>query len=412
MGHGIVRDFLLNTFPSPRDAGTAATAGGARAHLRVHSFAVFVRDVELSLAFYVGRLGFRMVSNSAPRSVVLAPPDGTALLVIVAPMPGSEEYQLVGKGRLAVFVTDDITGTFQEWSGRGVKFSHPPQAEAWGGTVTGFEDVDGNRFSLVGFGPADRELGAHRRASQELQMAREAQARLLPLAQPAARTLEYAGLCTQARQVGGDYYDFLELGRGRLGLLVGDVSGKGIAAAILMSNLQAHVRNVCAAYSSRPFVPIVAEQPQRALQTVNRLFFESTADDAYATLFFAEYNDASRRLRYANCGHVEGLLLRRAGGLEKLGSTCTVLGLFRDWECAVGEVELEAGDVLAIYSDGAVECPGEGGEEFGEARLEELLWRSHGATAANAAHSVLREIQTHSGEEQADDITLIVAKCR
>lgn len=412
MGHGIVRDFLLNTFPSPRNAETTAPAGGARAHLRVHSFPVFVRDIEHSLAFYVDRLGFRVVSNSAPRSVVLAPPDGTALLVIVAPEPGSEEHQLVGKGRFAVFVTDDITGTFQEWSGRGVTFSHPPQAEAWGGTVTGFEDVDGNRFSLVGFGPADRELGAQRRASQELQMAREAQARLLPLAQPAARTLEYAGICAQARHVGGDYYDFLELGRGRLGVLVGDVSGKGMAAAILMSNLQAHVRNVCTAYSSRPFVPIAIDQPQRALQTVNRLFFESTAADAYATLFFAEYNDATRRLRYANCGHVDGLLLRREGRLEKLGSTCSVLGLFRQWECAVGEVELEMGDVFAIYSDGAVECPGQDGEEFGEARLEELLRRHRGAAAVNAAQSVLQAIQAHTGEEQADDITLIVAKCR
>src|SRR5213079_2177109 len=105
----------------------------------------------------------------------------------------------------------------------------------------------------------------------------------------------------QARQVGGDYYDFLDLGSERLGFVIGDISGKGIAAALLMANLQANLRSQCA---------VAVDQPQRLLESVNQLFYGNTADSSYATLFFAEYDDNARRLRYANCGHLPALLLR------------------------------------------------------------------------------------------------------
>src|SRR5207248_5979412 len=117
-----------------------------------------------------------------------------------------------------------------------------------------------------------------------------------------------------ARQVGGDYYDFLNLGQERLGLVIGDIAGKGIAAALLMANLQANLRSQCA---------IALDEPQRFLRSVNRLFYENTIDSAYATLLFAEYDDKSRRLRYVNCGHLCGLLFRGGDGLERLDSTCT-----------------------------------------------------------------------------------------
>src|SRR5262249_529618 len=136
-----------------------------------------------------------------------------------------------------------------------------------------------------------------RRHSQELELARQVQARLFPQKRPALSTLEYAAVCIQARQVGGDFYDFLELGRDPLGLVIGDVVGKGVAAALLMANLQAHLRDQCAAYSSRPYVPIVLEQPQRYLLSVHRLFFENTEESTFATLFFGEYHDGLRRLR-------------------------------------------------------------------------------------------------------------------
>src|SRR5208282_2001871 len=186
---------------------------------------------------------------------------------------------------------------------------------------------DGNTFALVSLDEESRaveaqrrataaKLESERRAAQEMEIAKQVQTRLFPQTLPLLTSLDYSGICVQAREVGGDYYDFLDLGRDRLGLVVGDISGKGIAAALLMANLQANLRSWCA---------IALDQPQRFLQSVNRLFYENTDNTAYATLFFAEYDEKVRRLRYANCGHLAALLLRRDNTLERLESTCTVL---------------------------------------------------------------------------------------
>lgn len=272
--------------------------------------------------------------------------------------------------------------------------------------------MDGNRFTLEGFDPASREIGAQRRAAQELETARQVQSKLFPQNRPSLATLEYAGACVQARQVGGDYYDFLDLGRGRLGLVVGDIAGKGIAAALLMANLQGHMRNLCETYSGRPFTPFALEQPQRFLGTVNRLFYENTTDEAYATLIFAEYEDMARRLRYANCGHLPALLLHGDNTLERLQSTCTVLGLVKEWDCFVGERTLLPGDTMVLYSDGITESMNHEGEEFGEERLTEALRQHRESSSQDLLDSVVDEVQQFSEREQHDDITVIVAKCR
>ena len=413
MGHDQIRYLLEDTFPSPHAILSWPKRDGP--YVRIHCLAVFVRDIEQSLQFYVGQLGFRTLSDSTDdmgRSVTIAPPDGTAILALIAPKPHTEEYALVGKGRFVVFVTDDVPAKFSEWQSRGVRFSHPPQAEAWGGIVTGFEDLDGNRFSLVGFDPASREITAHRRALQEMEAARQVQAKLFPQVQPALATLDYAGICVQARQVGGDYYDFLDLGRSRLGLIVADISGKGLAAALLMSNLQAHVRNLCTSYSMRPYTPIAVEQPQRFLQTVNRLFFETTAPEAYATLFFVEYDDATRRLKYANCGHLSALILRRDNALERLTSNCAVMGLFTNWTCSTQECVLDSGDTFLLYSDGVTESFDCAGDEFGEHRLTEAFHNYRNLPPQVMVRSIVDDVQRFSHEEQHDDITLIAAKCR
>jgi serine phosphatase RsbU (regulator of sigma subunit) len=345
------------------------------------------------------------------------------VLSLVAPTAGSDEYKLIGRATQIIFLTENVFAKFEEWSGRGVRFHHPPQVQSWGAVSATFEDVDGNSFTLLGYDAINRELETQRRAhaersesehrlSQELELARHVQARLLPQAQPALTTLEYAAVCIQARHVGGDYYDFLDLGRDRLGLVVGDVSGKGVAAALLMANLQAHLRNQCVSYSSRPYVPFVLEQPQRFLLSVNRLFCENTADSAYATLFFAEYNDKSRRLRYANCGHLPALLLRQDGQLERLEPTCTVLGLFKGWDCSAGEWDLSPGDTVAFYTDGVTESFNGDGEEFGESRLVEALRRYGNLPLPNLLASLVDTVRSFSPNEQHDDITLLVAKCK
>jgi serine phosphatase RsbU (regulator of sigma subunit) len=236
-----------------------------------------------------------------------------------------------------------------------------------------------------------------------MEIAKQVQARLFPQTIPRLRTLDYAGVCIQARQVGGDYYDFLSLGQERLGLVIGDISGKGIAAALMMANLQANMRSQCA---------IALEQPRRFLQSVNQLFYENTTDNAYATLFFAEYDDRAKRLRYANCGHLSALLLRSGGDLERLDSTSTVLGLFNKWDCSIGESRLFPGDTLVLYTDGVTESFNDSGEEFGEERLVDVLWRHRESSPQTLLATVIDEVRRFSPHEQSDDITLIVASGR
>lgn len=386
-------------------------------YLRIFFTTVFIRDYDRSLRFYVDQLGFTLVADrrfeDGGRWVGVTPPDGSAILALVVPRLGSEEYDLIGRARDVVFITEDVAAKFQEWSERGVRFRHPPQTPAWGGMFTSFEDVDGNSFGLVGFDEMSREieaqrramaekLEAERRAARELEIAKQVQARLFPQMAPPLRTLDYAGICIQARQVGGDYYDFLDLGRERLGLVIGDISGKGIAAALLMANLQANLRSQCA---------IALDQPQRLLRSVNRLFYENTTESSYATFFFSEYDDREQRLRYANCGHLCALLLRSDGDVERLDSTSTVLGLFEEWDCSIGERRLYSGDILALYTDGVTEAFNDAEEEFGEQRLIETLRRHSELSSQHLVEAIVDDVQQFSPHEQHDDLTLIVAKC-
>jgi serine phosphatase RsbU (regulator of sigma subunit)/predicted enzyme related to lactoylglutathione lyase len=385
-------------------------------YLRIFKSNVFVRDHDRSLKFYVDQLGFSVVADGRfefGRWVAIAPPDGSAILALIAPKRGSENFKLIGRPTQIGFIAEDINATFELWRSRGVHFHHPPQPQLWGGTFASFMDVDGNSFELIGSDEMSREienqrraiaekLESERRAAQELEIAKQVQARLFPQTLPTLRTLDYAGICIQARHVGGDYYDFLALGQGRVGLLVGDISGKGIAAALLMANLQANLHSQFA---------LAREQPELFLRSVNQLFYENTGDSAYATVFFAEYDDSTRRLRYANCGHLAALLLRRDDTLERLHSTGTVLGLFEDWTSPMVECQLLPGDTLALYTDGVTESFNPTGEEFGEQRLIEALQQHGKLSCQSMLASVVEDIQKFSPHEQHDDITLIVAKC-
>src|SRR5262249_24566383 len=242
-----------------------------------------------------------------------------------------------------VLLTEDVHAAFEQWSNKGVAFPTPPRVEEWGGVRAGFKDPDGNAFLLISFDRATREIEAERRSAQELEFAKQVQARFFTQTQPSLRTLDYAGICLQAHRVGGDYYDFIDLGQERLALVVADVAGKGIAAALLMASLHATLR------SQRT---IAWDEPERLLQSVNQVLYENTVDSAYVTLLLAEYNDQLRRLRYVNCGHWPALLLRADAPVERLEATSTVLGLLRNWDCSVAECTLSPGDTLALYTDG------------------------------------------------------------
>jgi serine phosphatase RsbU (regulator of sigma subunit) len=412
-------------------------------YLRVHGVNIYVRDQERSLRFYQETLGFRVAFDarvgSGRRLLAVAPPDGTAVLTLIQPEPDSPLCGLIGRATQVVFVTEDLPATYRDWRRRGVRFrgtprlrrvvyeqagasqfqpatvraAADPHPSAWGGVFVRFEDVDRNSFALVSFDEVSRaveaerraaaeKLEAERRAAHELEIAMQVQARLFPQRMPAMRALEYAGTCVQTRRVGGDYYDFLDLGQERLGLVIGDIAGKGMPAALLMANLQANLRSQCA---------IAVEQPERLLQSVNRLFYENTADNAYATFFYSEFDDRTGGLRYGNCGHLPGLLLRADGCVDRLPSTAPALGIFTDWECPTSERRLFPGDLLAIYTDGITEAFNDRDEEFGEERLIEALHMHRSLAPNDLVAAILDEVRRFS-QEQRDDITLIVARCR
>jgi len=385
-------------------------------YLCIQDIVVFVRNLEVSKRFYVDQLGFELLTEqclpTGVRWIEVAPPDGNANLALVEPKPDRPEYKLIGGYRWVLFMTEDVHATYKEWSERGVRFLFAPETPGWGGTYTRFEDPDGNAFGLEGFDEVRRslelrrqehaeKLESERRVAQELEIARQVQARLFPQIQPELKTVEYAGICLQARQVGGDYFDFLNLGPQRLALIIGDVSGKGIAAALLMANLQASLRSQSS---------LAVDQPQELLRSVNRLFFDNTNESAYASLFFAEYDDATRRLRYANCGHLSGILLRRDGNVEHLESTSTLLGLFKEWDCSMREQELFPGDVLALYTDGVTEASNDQGEELGERFLIEALRQHRELSCQALLAAIVDGVQRSGSQEQHDDITAIVAK--
>jgi phosphoserine phosphatase RsbU/P len=254
-------------------------------------------------------------------------------------------------------------------------------------------------------------LEADRRVAREMEIAREVQARLFPQKIPVVKTLEFMGSCFPARAVGGDYYDFLELREGRVALILADIAGKGVSGALLMANLQASLRSQCA-------MPI--DDLRRLLVSVNRSFCQNTGEASFATLFFADYDDSSRRLRYVNCGHLPPLLIGASETsssevsakrkVEWLSATSTVVGMFEAWECEIAEVALTPGDTLVLYTDGITEARSAEGEEFGESRLLDTLKCHCHLAVEPLLQKVVGAVRQFTSGEQEDDITLVIAR--
>jgi len=249
-------------------------------------------------------------------------------------------------------------------------------------------------------------VGRRRRLDAELQDASATQARLLPQGVPRLDTLDFAGRCRPAREIGGDYYDFLALGSGKLGLAVGDVSGKGLFAGLLVAKLQATVQSI-APRTGRCLGDLVGE--------VNRLMAVNLASNRYATFFYGEYDDRSRELSYVNAGHPPALLVRAGNPdrIETLPANGTVVGLLRDATYRPDSVTLRPGDLLAVYSDGVTEAADAAGEEFGEERLIGALRQYREGPAAVALEHVLAAVDGFRGDvPPADDLTLVLGRVR
>jgi hypothetical protein len=239
---------------------------------------------------------------------------------------------------------------------------------------------------------------------QEIVFAHNLQRRLFPRHKPLLQTLDYSGKCVQARTVGGDYYDFLDLGSGRVGFVLADVAGKGVAAALLMANLQGslHNRNEVRA-SDLPAI----------LASVNGHLYEHTEPNRYATALFGCYDDHTRGLEYVNCGHIPALLLRECGEVERLEATATVLGLFGNWDCSVRETHLRTGDVLSIFTDGVTEATSANGDELGESGLLAVLRQTRELETEKILHKIEQAVEEfRSGEYPEDDLTMVIARAQ
>lgn len=239
-----------------------------------------------------------------------------------------------------------------------------------------------------------------RPAQAEMESARSVQERLFPRDTRPLPGVAYAGRCAPARNVSGDYYDFLPLGGNRLGLVLADVSGKGVPAALLMASLRGSFRTH--AESGR-------HEPVALLRSINRLLYESTTPETYATVFFGDYDSAAHRLCYVNCGHLPPFLLGAAGGdARRLEPTATVLGAFPVWDSGVGQVDLSPGDTLFAYTDGLTEARSPAGEEFGDARLVQAVIQARSETPASILERVVGLVQEFSPGAQEDDMTAVV----
>jgi phosphoserine phosphatase RsbU/P len=250
------------------------------------------------------------------------------------------------------------------------------------------------------------------RLESELVIAREVQNQLFPREIPAVRGLELLGMCRPASGVSGDYYDFLRLDEDRVGIVLGDVSGKGISAALLMAAIQSALRaQIKNGYSptSHPGSAIVSTAS--VVARLNRQLHESTPIEKYSTFFLAVYDGKTRKLTYTNAGHLSPVLFRR-DSMERLDVGGTVIGMFASVDYLESEVQLYPGDVLLAFTDGLTEPENTYGEEFGEARLLEAARRALGGPPESLVEEIYRSVGDWTGSpELQDDMTVIIAKC-
>ncbi len=256
------------------------------------------------------------------------------------------------------------------------------------------------------------------RMQSELEIAHEVQNNLFPHGQLEMPGLELHGFCKPARTVSGDYYDFLLMGESELFLAMGDISGKGISAALLMASLHSAVRAYrfagedCVESDGAAFLHGAPSfsSPGKVLSTLNRHLFRSTQAEKYATLFLAHYNTHSRRLVYSNGGQLPPFVLCANGSVRRLDCGGSVVGLLDNLSYEEDAVTLDPGDILIAYSDGVTEPENEFGE-FGEARLIETVQRHRHLPLAAISQQVMQSLRAWIGEqEQPDDITLVLAR--
>jgi len=248
-----------------------------------------------------------------------------------------------------------------------------------------------------------REMAQRERLNRELEIAREVQEHLFPQRLPPVLGLDYCGRCRPAREVGGDYYDFLELPEGRLGLAIGDVSGKGVGAALMMASLEA---------SLRALAPVI-EDPAELMERVNNLIFQASSASRYATLFYGQYDPATRTLCYVNAGHNPPVVLRSRGSewqILRLETGGPVIGLLSQ-RYQRGVFSHEPGDLVVLFTDGVSESMNSRLEEWGEERLVELAKTCYALPVLEGVRRILTAAEAFAaGASQYDDMTAVILR--
>ncbi|HEY2933365.1 MAG TPA: SpoIIE family protein phosphatase [Acidobacteriota bacterium] len=343
---------------------------------------------------------------------------------VITAVDGEQGYSLIRDGEPDLVILDLMLPKLS-----GFDLCRRVRGEGFSGPILmlSARSTEGDRVSGLDFGANDyvtkpfslRELLARIRAllryaeesrhdqkrmEAEIKTAFEVQRQLLPGTCPVIPGFDYAGQCRPALGVSGDYYDFIPLREGRLGLLMADVSGKGMPAALLGASIHAAVR----AHARE-----AGRNCGEVLTKANSVLFDTSAPERFATIFYGVYDARSRTLTYANAGHYPPLLIRAVGNgrsCVRLDSITPPVGMLPTLAVAQRTIEISPGDWLLIVSDGIPEACDQAGEEFGPDRLSQIVKQGLDITAEQLCLRVLDAVRTHTrGNHQADDLTLIAA---
>lgn len=326
----------------------------------------------------------------------------TALLVVGAMFVLIELAALAGSISLTRSITRAVNDLYR--ATRYVEsgdFSHRiqlRQRDQLGALGESFNSMTASVSTLIA------EQRQRQRLEHELAIAREVQAQLFPKEKPVVQGVEIEAVCRPARVVSGDYYDFLPLGPGRLGIALADISGKGISSALIMASLQAALRSQALFNGRGP------GGTAEIMARLNQHLYRSTAPDRFATFFYGIYDVQSHRLEYTNAGHPAPFYI--AGQqVQRLSAGGTVLGLFDNCRYESQFIDIAPGSLLIAYSDGLTEAENADGEEFDDQRVLNVALRLRDGPASTVLKDLLQGVDQWTGPaEQLDDLTLIVAR--
>jgi phosphoserine phosphatase RsbU/P len=348
-------------------------------------FSLRISAVNRDLLTSVGALGPRLIQLLVAAAVVFL------LLELAALATGIVLTRTITRS-----VADLYEGTLHVRRG---DFSHRVRVlkrDQLGALAESFNDMTNSVTELI------EEQRQRQRLENEVAIAREVQQQLFPHSVPSVPGLDLYAMCRPARVVSGDYYDFIPLGPGRVGIALADISGKGIFAALLMASLQASLRSAAALDGKGGTAELVS--------VLNGHLFKNTSDDRYATLFYAVYDAVAKTLTYTNAGHLAPLFVTD-GRIQPLEQGGTVVGLFEDSRYTQCTLSVTPGSLLVGFSDGLTEPESVYGEEYGIERLKAEVVRQREMPAARLAENLVAAVEQWSGTpEQADDITVLVAR--